>query len=151
MTKKTKTISAGVLVCNGPSLVLGHVTNHSKWDIPKGGVDVGESFLQAALRELTEETGIQASVSDLALLGKFEYTAKKDLVLYVLPLAQLPDPSSLTCTSMFENKHGKLQPELDRFQLVAWEQLPKYCSPQMSELLKSLQKQTQAMVAAHAG
>ena len=151
MTKKTKTISAGVLVSDGTRLVLGHVTNTAKWDIPKGGVDVGESFLQAAVRELYEETGIEASDSDLIPLGKFEYTAKKDLVLYVLPVMQMPDPRSLVCISMFENTQGKLQPELDGFKLVSWDQLSKHCSEQLCNLLLSVQKQTQALVNANAG
>lgn len=32
---------------------------YKNWDFPKGGADEGESPLQAALRELTEETGIR--------------------------------------------------------------------------------------------
>lgn len=36
-----------------------------RWDLPKGHCELGESFLDAALRELTEETGIPKSAVEL--------------------------------------------------------------------------------------
>lgn len=43
-----------------------------------GGVDEGESFEQAALRELEEELGVKIEASDLTLLVLFETTAKDE-------------------------------------------------------------------------
>lgn len=37
----------------------------TRWDIPKGHVDPGETDLQCALRELEEETGISADAIDI--------------------------------------------------------------------------------------
>ncbi len=37
---------------------------HGHWDLPKGKIETGESKHQAALRELKEETGLQATILD---------------------------------------------------------------------------------------
>jgi 8-oxo-dGTP pyrophosphatase MutT (NUDIX family) len=51
--------SCGVLIVRGDPirefLLMRHPT---RWDLPKGHVDPGETDLQCALRELWEETGI---------------------------------------------------------------------------------------------
>lgn len=48
---------------------------HTKrWDLPKGHVDDGETNMECALRELEEETGIQAS--DLDIDDNFKYKTK---------------------------------------------------------------------------
>ena len=47
------------------------------WQMPQGGIDAGEEPKTAALRELTEETGIAAS--DVTLLGQTEDWVNYDL------------------------------------------------------------------------
>lgn len=55
-------ISAGLsIICNGKILLV-HPTNAGWWtslSIPKGKVEDGETYLQAALRETMEEVGIE--------------------------------------------------------------------------------------------
>ena len=46
----------------------------NRWDLPKGHVDPGETNMECALRELTEETGIQEQ--DLIVDPVFEYKQK---------------------------------------------------------------------------
>jgi len=52
-------------------LLLKHPT---RWDLPKGHVDPGETNMECALRELEEETGIQAQ--DLIIDPDFKYKQK---------------------------------------------------------------------------
>ncbi len=49
-------------------LLMRHPT---RWDLPKGHCDEGESFLETALRETEEETGISANTIDID--PKFEF------------------------------------------------------------------------------
>lgn len=70
--------SAGVIVFRREGseckvlLVLSRLTKRPLWEFPKGGVDEGETVLQAALRELFEETGLTAD--DVRLIPDFERT-----------------------------------------------------------------------------
>lgn len=42
---------------SGPQVLLVHRPNYDDWSFPKGKLDPGEKFRQAALREVFEETG----------------------------------------------------------------------------------------------
>ena len=52
----------------------------NSWQMPQGGVDQNESFLQAAKRELEEETGIQSVKLIKELDGWFKYDLPKYLL-----------------------------------------------------------------------
>jgi 8-oxo-dGTP pyrophosphatase MutT (NUDIX family) len=59
---------------NGPELVLGrrrHDGRHSIWTLPKGTPDDGETPDQTALREVTEETGLEVRILDT--IGDIRY------------------------------------------------------------------------------
>lgn len=76
-------VSCGVLVFRNPAapefLLMQHI---DRWDLPKGHVDPGETERECALRELHEETGIEAAsiVLDRAFRFVHEYavTPKKN-------------------------------------------------------------------------
>ena len=54
--------SSGFLLFRKQKLLQFLLMKHStRWDLPKGHLDRGETKRQAALRELSEETGLQAS------------------------------------------------------------------------------------------
>ena len=52
----------------------------NSWQMPQGGVDQNEDFLQAAKRELTEETGIKSVRLIKELDGWFKYDLPKYLL-----------------------------------------------------------------------
>jgi 8-oxo-dGTP pyrophosphatase MutT (NUDIX family) len=112
-----KTTSCGVIVTDGKRLVLGHASRSPRWDIPKGGVEPGETFSAAACRELLEETGLVAAEASLVALGVKPYLRNKDLALFGWAVPELPDPKTLVCSTFFLLSNGASLPEFDRFGL----------------------------------
>jgi 8-oxo-dGTP diphosphatase len=53
--------AGGVLVRDGRVAVV-HRPKYEDWSLPKGKLDPGESFEEAALREVQEETGIRGEL-----------------------------------------------------------------------------------------
>jgi 8-oxo-dGTP pyrophosphatase MutT (NUDIX family) len=53
------TYSAGGVVLNKDGLVLVVNQNGNSWSLPKGHIDPGEEKLEAAIREIYEESGIK--------------------------------------------------------------------------------------------
>ena len=58
--------SAGGVITNNKGQVVVVNQNYNSWSLPKGHVDPGESHLDAAKREILEETGL----TELELIGK---------------------------------------------------------------------------------
>ena len=107
--------SCGVLVTDGGLLLLGHATGSSRWDIPKGQAESGETFEAAARRELAEETGLAAPEGAFRPLGVHRYRPGKQLALFVWRVQTMPRPETLACASVFRDRWGRTCPELDRF------------------------------------
>ena len=55
--------AGGVLVRDG-RVALVHRPRYEDWSLPKGKLDSGESFEEAALREVEEETGLRAELGE---------------------------------------------------------------------------------------
>ena len=60
---------------NGPEIVVVHRPRYDDWSLPKGKLDEGETFEQAALREVEEETGLRCSLGQY--LGETSYRDRK--------------------------------------------------------------------------
>ena len=71
--------SVNVAVTNDAGeLLLIRRTDNGNWALPGGGVDLGESLTQAAVRETREETGIDCEVTGLSGI----YTDPGHVILY---------------------------------------------------------------------
>ena len=58
-----KVIQAGGGVVYDPAGQILFIFRRGKWDLPKGKLDKGETLEECALREVSEETGVQALIS----------------------------------------------------------------------------------------
>lgn len=68
-------VGAGIAVRRGSEVLLIRRRDDACWDLPGGGVNVGEEVEAAARRELREETGLTAG--PLTLLGVFSGDAHR--------------------------------------------------------------------------
>lgn len=130
-----KTVSAGVVVTDGSRLLLCHVTGAKHWDLPKGRMDPGEIPIEAAVRELREETGLVVDPSSLVDLGRFAYKKNKDLHLWLHMVKELPDPKNLDCISMFDDGKGAMKKEMDGYANVKWDKIGSYVISDMLRVL----------------
>ena len=84
-TKATSEVSSGGVVYRptpaGYEVAVVHRARHTDWSLPKGHIEDGETQEQAAIREVKEETGLDARI--VAPLGDVVYfytSPKKGLV-----------------------------------------------------------------------
>lgn len=120
-------LSCGVIVTDGRVLLLGHTTGQAHWDLPKGKADPGEPALQAAIRELGEETGLVARPDQLRGLGRVPYRPRKALALFRWEVTTLPPLETLHCRVL----PGRRRPEFDRYAYVSWADLHQYVQPRL--------------------
>ncbi|HEX8122357.1 MAG TPA: NUDIX hydrolase [Solirubrobacteraceae bacterium] len=68
--------AAGGVVVRDGAICLVHRPRYDDWSVPKGKVDEGETFEEAALREVWEETGLRCRLG--AELAPARYRDHKD-------------------------------------------------------------------------
>lgn len=131
-------ISAGVLITDDVSILIGHVTGCNYWDIPKGHVDRGECYTEAAVRELKEETGILLNPNQIKKLGRFRYRKGKELVIFFHIPTKFPKISEMKCTSYFSNCPKNV--EIDDFKYVKISDLNKFVKPNLLRVIEKALK-----------
>ncbi|MGI8460213.1 MAG: NUDIX hydrolase [Solirubrobacterales bacterium] len=70
--------AGGVVVrdtSDGPEIVAVHRPKYDDWSLPKGKLDSGENWKEAALREVAEETGLECELG--AELSSATYEDRK--------------------------------------------------------------------------
>jgi 8-oxo-dGTP pyrophosphatase MutT (NUDIX family) len=134
--------SCGVIVTDRDRILLGHATRSPRWDIPKGVAEPGENFMEAAARELREETGLAVPTSEFVELGVHPYLRGKDLALFAWLPPALPDPEGLTCSTRFALPNGTQLPEFDRFGLFEWDEAMSRVGKNLARVLASIPRNT---------
>ncbi len=133
----SRRLSCGLVIVSPlRELLLCHVTGQRHWDLPKGGIDEGETPRQAALRETVEETGLVFAPELLLDLGRVEYLAKKDLHLFAV-VSERVDPSRLHCASQFQERgSARMLPEMDGFGWFDFSRVAELCTARMADVLQ---------------
>lgn len=117
-------LSAGFIIIDKSThkVLGGHPTGRPytynyAYDIPKGHIENGETPLEAAKRELKEETGIVLpDDQEIHEIGHVSYNSKKSLHLFSTELDI--DLKSLHCDSTFVDSFGNVKQEVDHFILT---------------------------------
>jgi 8-oxo-dGTP diphosphatase len=83
--------AGGVVVRDGQVLLV-HRPRYDDWTFPKGKLDPGESFEDAAVREVEEETGLRCNLVRELPATRYEVNGRPKLVRYWLmePEAEAP-------------------------------------------------------------
>jgi predicted NUDIX family NTP pyrophosphohydrolase len=125
-------VSAGLLMYKmnqgAPEVLLGHPggpyyvdCDEGVWSIPKGQAEHGETLLETAIREFSEETGLRFPVCQLLSLG---HTVDGEKQIYIWAFADNCDEALLRSNLFileWPPKSGVMQefPEFDRLQFFA--------------------------------
>jgi 8-oxo-dGTP diphosphatase len=74
--------AAGGVVLRDGRLAVVHRPRYDDWSLPKGKLDPGESFEDAALREVEEETGLRCRLMRELPAVEYEVRGRPKLVRY---------------------------------------------------------------------
>lgn len=114
--------SCGFIIVCDSRILLCHPTNAGfRWDIPKGIAEENEDHLDAAKRELLEETGVSFN-GDIIDLGCHQYQKNKNLHLFYMKVDNIPI-KEMECKSMVKNKNGPDFPEMDDYKRCSFDKI----------------------------
>jgi 8-oxo-dGTP diphosphatase len=74
--------AAGGVVLRDGKVAVVHRPKYDDWSLPKGKLDPGESFEDAALREVEEETGLRCTLVRELPAVEYEVRGRPKLVRY---------------------------------------------------------------------
>jgi 8-oxo-dGTP diphosphatase len=92
--RKAEVLAAGGVVLRHGEVAVVHRPRYDDWSLPKGKLDPGEDFEQAALREVEEETGLRCSLGKV--LGDTSYHDRKDRPKLVRYFEMRPESGEFT-------------------------------------------------------
>lgn len=116
---ENKKVTCGGILINNNQVLIGRPTGYNKWSFPKGIAQEGQNHLQAAIRQIQQQTGIKLTNEISVDVGIRYYNQQKDIHLFIYQL--LNKPSNLHCDSMFTDKAGFKKPQIQQFKWVSFD------------------------------
>jgi 8-oxo-dGTP pyrophosphatase MutT (NUDIX family) len=124
------TRSATALITDGHRFLT--AIPHGKFkkfrDLPKGRIEENETPIEAVIREVKEETGLNLEKDKLDDLGVWPYNKSKDIHVFLYEVERLPDLSRLRCSSMIL---GTKKPEMTGFEYLTLHEMSKKLYPKL--------------------
>lgn len=145
---ENKTLSCGILIVDKEKRILMFDVDKSDfWDIPKGGHEAGETPVETALRELTEETSLVSSPDQLIELGVYPYNLYKDLYLFIWFVEDIPIEKLLGENRILK-RPGAVIVDEQIFAMVPIEKAPeRMCKSLYWLFLSQLEKEIESEIA----
>ena len=121
-----KTTSAIVIINPDGDILACHGTGRPwtcGYDFPKGCVEAGEEDMDAAIRELKEETGLsleelgRGGREHLKDCGVHSHSKEKNIHIFLYKVDRFPSLEGLKCTTYFEYK-GCTLPEMNGYRIL---------------------------------
>ncbi|MDB4972640.1 MAG: hydrolase [Myxococcaceae bacterium] len=115
------------------------------WTLPKGELVEGEDPRACAVRELREETGVDAAAAELIALGEVKQKGGKRVLAWASAASEdltlVDPPPSNTFELEWPPRSGKRVsfPEIDRAQFFALDEARRKILPAQAELLDRLE------------
>ena len=134
--------TCGFFIVNSDTKILIVPPTNAKdtvWSIPKGRVNKGETELQAAYREVREETNINLkkyTATSIIALGTSKYKKRRKILSGFVFEYDGKFKEKLFCESMVKGKF----PEVDRFQWVSFKKAFELIHHTQQELLEKYLK-----------
>jgi 8-oxo-dGTP diphosphatase len=95
VTVKRIEAAGGVVMRKGPEeteIAVVHRPRYDDWSFPKGKLDPGETFEEAALREVREETGLTCRLGQELAFAHYEDNEGRPKVVRYWLMAVIEDP-----------------------------------------------------------
>lgn len=144
--KRLLSIGFAVRLKDGRYL-LGRADGHNPpycWTLFKGGIEDGESFIDTAIRELKEETGIDVAADhrlnkNISTSPIFSYSMKyKDVHIFLLTDAEgVLDDFQFNCSSLIESSG---RPEIVEYRRFALNEMFDHIFPSQRGIIEVLRK-----------
>jgi predicted NUDIX family NTP pyrophosphohydrolase len=128
------------IIDKNKKVLIVHPTNASwkQWSIPKGKCDKDETYLEAAIREVKEETDINLKKykGKIVPLGKSKYKNRKKILHAFVFKYKGTIKKKLKCKTLVNDKF----PEVDYFKWVTFDEALQCIHHTQVELLKKYLK-----------
>lgn len=133
--------AAGLVILYKNKMLLGHPTNakwYNSYSIPKGGLDKGETPIQAAIRETREEVGIVVPPS---LINKIEHSfslqtkKKKNKKIVYYFIVKIDDLSEIGLTQLKIPKNQLQLDEIDWAGFISYKDAVRRVTPSQRVLI----------------
>lgn len=133
-----KVISCGGIIKVDDQILITKSTGNTNWNLPKGVMDINQTPIEAAIRQIREQTNIDVSNVQYTDLGQYNYLQYKNLHLFLFKLDEKPE--DLFCASMFKADNNVYLPQISDYKWCTIKQSIPLFSKNVNKVLTKILK-----------